>query len=94
MARHLVMMKKLTSGMEVVFYRTADFTLRYEIGQEDLLRSYGPFNSLRDAVEHFKIEYAKRVAASKRSPEEQELIDQFNAWDGDLQDMEGFTHDR
>ncbi|HFU6111470.1 TPA: hypothetical protein ACGPDP_002929 [Listeria monocytogenes] len=94
MARHLVMMKKLTSGMEVVFYRTADLMLRYEIGQEDLLRIYGPFNSLRDAVEHFKIEYQKRVAASKRSPEEQELIDQFNAWDGDLQDMEGFTHDR
>ncbi|EAC9038092.1 hypothetical protein KV60_12835 [Listeria monocytogenes] len=94
MTRQLVMAKNLTSGIGVVFYRTADLMLRYEIGQEDLLRSYGPFNSLRDAVEHFKIEYQKRVAASKRSPEEQELIDQFNAWDGDLQDMEGFSHDR
>ncbi|MBF2513938.1 hypothetical protein IA940_05630 [Listeria marthii] len=93
MTRQLVMAKNLTSGMGVVFYRTADLMLRYELGQEDLLRSYGPFNSLRDAVEHFKIEYRKREAASRRSPEEQVLIDQFNEWSGDLQDMEGFTHD-
>ncbi|EDO0433934.1 hypothetical protein GNZ28_07265 [Listeria monocytogenes] len=87
----LVMSKELVRGQVVNFYKIANRKVRYELKQgQDVLTS-GPFPSLLEAVNHFKAAYRKRESINRERTEEQRIIDQFNAWDGDVNDMEGFT---
>lgn len=86
-----LMLKKLSHGQVVEFHKIIDGTFRYEVVQGPDIRNYGPFNSLLEAVNHFKAEYREREIIGRKQTEEQELIDQFNAWNGDIKEMEGFT---
>ncbi|EAC4628465.1 hypothetical protein HN39_01900 [Listeria monocytogenes] len=87
----LIMSKELVRGQVVRFYKIANRKVRYELKQGQDVLTNGPFPSLLEAVNHFKAVYRKRESINRKRTEEQELIDQFNAWDGDVNDMEGFT---
>ncbi|HAA4780919.1 TPA_asm: hypothetical protein GET89_13250 [Listeria monocytogenes] len=87
----LIMSKELVRGQVVRFYKIANRKVKYELKKGQDALNYGPFNSLLEAVNHFKAEYREQESISRKRTEEQELIDQFHAWDGDVNDMEGFT---
>ncbi|MBC2367807.1 hypothetical protein HBP99_04125 [Listeria booriae] len=86
MTKVLLMGKKLSNDSEVRFYKEADGSYKFIVEEEHGTSRHVGCPTLTSAISLFKSKY-RDASNEPVTSEEQIIIDQFNAWDGNLQEM-------
>ncbi|MBC6300326.1 hypothetical protein [Listeria booriae] len=82
----LLMGKKLSDGSEVRFYKEKSGSYKFIVEGEYGGRENSGYSSLTVAIRFFKAEF-RDTSNEPLTTAEQHIIDQFNDWDGNLQEM-------
>ncbi|MBC1616393.1 hypothetical protein HB904_09345 [Listeria booriae] len=82
----LIMQKRLSDGSDVEFHKQTNGFFKYMVLGNGIPAVSRNFDKLIDAVEDFRTRHRDHTNDALRD-EEQAIVDQFNSWDGNLQEM-------